>query len=53
MVRWNPMDVGDALELLSPSFTHPVVRKYAVTRLRQANDDVSSMTTHFSRYSII
>lgn len=33
------MDVEDALELLSPSFTHPVVRGYAITRLKQAPDD--------------
>lgn len=33
------MDVEDALELLSPNFTHPVVRKYAVTRLKQACDE--------------
>ena len=38
--NWNPMDVEDALELLSPSFTHPSVRKYAVSRLRQADDEV-------------
>lgn len=37
--RWAPMDVEDALELLSPNFTHPVVRKYAVTRLKQACDE--------------
>jgi phosphatidylinositol 3-kinase len=40
MIRWNPMDVGDALELLSPSFTQTAVRKYAVARLRQASDEV-------------
>ena len=33
------MDVEDALELLSPNFTHPVVRKYAITRLKQACDE--------------
>lgn len=33
------MDVEDALELLSPNFTHAVVRKYAVTRLQQACDE--------------
>ena len=38
--NWTPMDVEDALELLSPSFTHPSVRKYAVSRLRQADDEV-------------
>lgn len=37
--RWAPMDVEDALELLSPQFTHPAVRRYAVTRLKQAPDD--------------
>lgn len=37
--QWAPMDVEDALELLSPNFTHSVVRKYAVTRLRQACDE--------------
>lgn len=36
---WNPMDVEDALELLAPTFTHPAVRKYAVNRLRQADDE--------------
>ncbi|XP_062590997.1 phosphatidylinositol 3-kinase catalytic subunit type 3-like [Saccostrea cucullata] len=38
LTRWSPMDVEDALELLSPAFTHPSVRKYAVSRLRQADD---------------
>ncbi|XP_052794304.1 phosphatidylinositol 3-kinase catalytic subunit type 3-like isoform X2 [Mya arenaria] len=36
---WSPMDVEDALELLTPTFSHPAVRKYAVNRLRQADDD--------------
>jgi phosphatidylinositol 3-kinase len=40
LTRWSPMDVEDALELLSPAFTHPTVRKYAVSRLRQADDQV-------------
>jgi phosphatidylinositol 3-kinase len=35
------MDVQDALELLGPTFTHAAVRAYAVTRLRQAPDEVS------------
>ena len=39
--KWSPMDVVDALELLTPAFTHPAVRKYAVTRLRHADDEVS------------
>ena len=41
LTRWSPMDVEDALELLSPAFNHPTVRKYAVSRLRQADDQVS------------
>ena len=41
--RWAPMDVNDALEFLSPAFTNKTVRKYAVSRLRQADDEVSTM----------
>lgn len=37
--KWSPMDIEDALELLSPQFHHPAVRKYAVSRLRQAPDE--------------
>ena len=33
------MDVEDALELLGPSFKHPGVRKYAVSRMRSSPDD--------------
>ncbi|XP_052870088.1 phosphatidylinositol 3-kinase catalytic subunit type 3 [Anopheles cruzii] len=36
---WAPMDVEDALELLNSSFRHPVVRKYAITRLNEASDE--------------
>lgn len=39
MAQWVPMDVEDALELLSPAFTHPVVRRYAISRLKQAPDE--------------
>lgn len=39
MKQWAPMDVEDALELLTPKFTHPAVRKYAISRLKQAPDD--------------
>ena len=38
--KWSPMDTADALELLCPAFTHPAVRKYAVTRLMEADDEV-------------
>jgi phosphatidylinositol 3-kinase len=37
--QWVPMDVEDALELLSPNFKHPAVRRYAITRLKQAPDE--------------
>lgn len=39
MLQWVPMDVEDALELLCPAFTHPVVRRYAISRLKQAPDE--------------
>ena len=39
--KWSPMDVDDALELLSPVFENPAVRKYAVNRLQQADDEVN------------
>ncbi|KAK2567164.1 Phosphatidylinositol 3-kinase catalytic subunit type 3 [Acropora cervicornis] len=37
--KWNPMDVEDALELLSSQFTNRAVRQYAVSRLKEANDE--------------
>ena len=40
MSRWAPIDPEDALELLGPQFTHPTVRKYAVSRLSHAPDEV-------------
>ena len=36
--QWVPMDVEDALELLGPTWRHPSLRRYAVTRLDQATD---------------
>ena len=38
--KWRPMDVEDSLELLSSQFSNPTVRRYAVTRLQQADDEV-------------
>lgn len=38
--KWRPMDVEDSLELLSSQFTNPTVRRYAVARLQQADDEV-------------
>ncbi|KAG8006084.1 Phosphatidylinositol 3-kinase catalytic subunit type 3 [Nibea albiflora] len=37
--KWRPMDVEDSLELLSSQFTNPTVRRYAVARLQQADDE--------------
>lgn len=37
--NWTPMDVEDALELLSPNFTHAGVRRYAISRLQEAPDE--------------
>ncbi|KAK3214288.1 hypothetical protein GRF29_28g2620541 [Pseudopithomyces chartarum] len=37
--KWAEIDVDDALELLGPQFDHPVVRSYAVERLKKAGDD--------------
>uniref|UniRef100_A0A8C4ZNN8 Phosphatidylinositol 3-kinase catalytic subunit type 3 n=1 Tax=Gadus morhua TaxID=8049 RepID=A0A8C4ZNN8_GADMO len=37
--KWRPMDVEDSLELLSSAFSNPTVRRYAITRLQQADDE--------------
>ena len=36
---WNEPDTEDALELLGPSFSHPIVRSYGVNLLSRADDD--------------
>lgn len=36
--KWAKIDIDAALELLGPTFDNPVVRAYAVDRLRQAGD---------------
>lgn len=48
LAKWSPMDVEDALELLSPNpaFAHRDVRRYAVTRLQQADDEVRGLSHH-------
>lgn len=33
--EWEPIDACDALELLAPTFMHPFVRRYAVSRLQR------------------
>jgi len=37
--KWIPVDVDDALELLSSNFKHSTVRRYGVARLKQASDE--------------
>jgi len=39
--QWEPINTEDALELLSADFHEPAVRLYAVSRLGQADDEVS------------
>ncbi|CAI9092938.1 OLC1v1028311C2 [Oldenlandia corymbosa var. corymbosa] len=39
MGKWEPIDVCDALELLSPVFEREEVRAYAVSVLERADDD--------------
>ncbi|CAM6104701.1 unnamed protein product [Calypogeia fissa] len=39
MRKWAPIDIADALELLSPVFESEEVRAYAVTVLERAEDD--------------
>ena len=40
LAKWTRLDIEDALELLTPAFRHPDVRKYAVDILKQADDKV-------------
>ena len=44
--KWTPVDVDDALELLSEKFKHPTVRTYGVTRLKQASDEDLVINNH-------
>ena len=46
--KWSPMDVDDALELLSTNYKHEKVRQYAVSRLWKADDEVSVPNYIFS-----
>ena len=40
MEKWQPMSSQGALELLTPRFTHPMVKKYAICQLQQADNEV-------------
>ena len=39
MYKWQPLDSADALELLTPTFREPRVRKYAISRLQCADNE--------------
>uniref|UniRef100_A0A915AJ48 Phosphatidylinositol 3-kinase catalytic subunit type 3 n=2 Tax=Parascaris univalens TaxID=6257 RepID=A0A915AJ48_PARUN len=39
ILSWQPVDAGDALELLSPAFLDGRVRRYAVSRLAHASPE--------------
>ena len=39
LYKWQPLDSADALELLSPLFKEPAVRKYAISRLQCADNE--------------
>jgi phosphatidylinositol 3-kinase len=40
MLKWQPMDVEDALELLGPKYkNYPKIRSYAISRLRLASNE--------------
>ncbi|VDM45142.1 unnamed protein product [Toxocara canis] len=39
ILSWQPVDAGDALELLSPAFLDGRVRRYAVSRLAHASSE--------------
>ncbi len=39
MHGWAPIDIADALELLSPAFTNEEVRGHAVGVLRRTGDE--------------
>jgi phosphatidylinositol 3-kinase len=39
LYKWQPLDAAEALELLTPTYTEPKVRKYAISRLKCADND--------------
>ena len=39
MQQWAPIEIADALELLSPDFKNDEVRSHAVTVLQRKDDD--------------
>ena len=39
LYKWQPLDAAEALELLTPTYTEPKVRKYAISRLKCTDND--------------
>ena len=39
LYKWQPLDAAEALELLTPTYTEPKVRMYAISRLKCADND--------------
>lgn len=40
MLKWQPMDIEDALELLGSKYkNYPKIRSYAISRLKNASND--------------
>jgi len=50
MHKWEPINIEDSLELLSPTFQEPIVRQYAVGRLMQAEDEVCRLYNTIKTY---
>lgn len=46
LYRWVDVDVEDALELLSAGFPFKEVRKFAVEKIRKAEDDVKKIASN-------
>ena len=39
LYKWQPLDAAEALELLTPTYTEDRVRRYAISRLKCADND--------------
>jgi phosphatidylinositol 3-kinase len=52
MLKWQPMDVEDALELLGSKYkNYPKIRSYAISRLRMASNEVIFKSFEMSTFS--
>lgn len=52
MERWQPMDSQGALELLTSRFSHPMVKKYAIYQLEQADNEVDHTINNASVFQM-